>query len=78
MSSKSQIHRDAAPQPLPPPELPPPAAIFQRTMPRNFSKPLTCFFWAQFGSCKKSDDECVYAHYHTGIIADAPISIAGG
>lgn len=35
-------------------------------------KSLTCFFWATYGHCKRSDAECTYAHYDTGTIANNP------
>ncbi|KAL8651509.1 MAG: hypothetical protein Q9210_003212 [Variospora velana] len=36
------------------------------------SRSLTCFFWARFRKCKRSDEECSYAHYDTGTVAKAP------
>ncbi|KAL8946263.1 MAG: hypothetical protein Q9222_007319 [Ikaeria aurantiellina] len=36
------------------------------------SKPLTCFFWARNGHCTRSDAECTYAHYDTGVVANNP------
>ncbi|KAI4170273.1 MAG: hypothetical protein LQ348_007134, partial [Seirophora lacunosa] len=36
------------------------------------SRSLTCFFWARFRKCKRSDEECSYAHYETGTVAKAP------
>ena len=36
------------------------------------SKNLTCFFYARDGKCNRSDSECRYAHYHTGITANNP------
>ncbi|KAL8674075.1 MAG: hypothetical protein Q9168_001510 [Polycauliona sp. 1 TL-2023] len=35
-------------------------------------KSLTCFFWARNGHCTRSDNECRYAHYDTGIVANNP------
>lgn len=35
-------------------------------------KSLTCFFWARNGHCTRSDTECRYAHYETGIVANNP------
>jgi hypothetical protein len=29
-------------------------------------KHLTCFWWKEKGSCKYSDEECLYAHHDTG------------
>ena len=31
------------------------------TMPKNFTQPLTCFYWHTYGYCNKSDDQCLYA-----------------
>ncbi|KAH0371625.1 hypothetical protein KCU65_g1666, partial [Aureobasidium melanogenum] len=45
--------------------------------PKDFRVPLTCFFWYHTGSCKKPDNKCIYAHYHTGTVAEPPISING-
>ncbi|KAK6008423.1 hypothetical protein QM012_000326 [Aureobasidium pullulans] len=45
--------------------------------PKDFRVPLTCFFWYHTGSCKKSDNKCFYAHYHTGTVAEPPISFNG-
>ncbi|KAG9644424.1 hypothetical protein KCU64_g11349, partial [Aureobasidium melanogenum] len=45
--------------------------------PKDFRVPLTCFFWYYTGSCKKPDNKCLYAHYHTGTVAEPPISING-
>lgn len=36
-------------------------------------KQLTCFYWAKNGTCRYSDDECAYAHYNTGIVAQDPM-----
>ncbi|KAI4140226.1 MAG: hypothetical protein L6R39_005893 [Caloplaca ligustica] len=36
------------------------------------SRSLTCFFWARNRKCKRSDEECSYAHYDTGTVARAP------
>ena len=48
------------------------------SLPKNFDKPLTCFFWHQNGRCNKRDNDCAYAHYHTGHLAAAPINLPGG
>ncbi|CAD0099413.1 unnamed protein product, partial [Aureobasidium mustum] len=45
--------------------------------PKDFRVPLTCFFWYHTGSCKKPDNKCFYAHYHTGTVAEPPISFGG-
>ncbi|KAK4999934.1 hypothetical protein LTR66_001114 [Elasticomyces elasticus] len=44
-------------------------------LPKEFPQPLTCHFWAK-GHCFKSDDDCRYAHYHTGFRAPPPESYA--
>ncbi|KAI4163991.1 MAG: hypothetical protein LQ342_002488 [Letrouitia transgressa] len=36
------------------------------------SKQFTCYFWPQDGKCKRSDEECTYAHHDTGIVANPP------
>ena len=36
-------------------------------------KQLTCFYWAKQGSCRYTDDECGYAHYDTGAVANDPM-----
>lgn len=38
-------------------------------------KHLTCYFWANFGRCKRSDAECGYAHFHTGKVAINPTQL---
>ncbi|KAL8711269.1 MAG: hypothetical protein Q9225_007147 [Loekoesia sp. 1 TL-2023] len=38
-------------------------------------KHLTCYFWANFGRCKRSDQECNYAHFHTGRMAVNPAEL---
>ena len=38
-------------------------------------KHLTCYFWANFGRCKRSDQECNYAHFHTGRMAMNPVEL---
>ncbi|KAL8895051.1 MAG: hypothetical protein Q9207_008317 [Kuettlingeria erythrocarpa] len=38
-------------------------------------KHLTCYFWANFGRCKRSDQECNYAHFHTGKMAANPAEL---
>jgi hypothetical protein len=47
------------------------------SLPKNFDKPLTCFFWHQFGRCNKRDVDCAYAHWDTGFMASAPINLPG-
>ncbi|KAL8851324.1 MAG: hypothetical protein Q9221_003769 [Calogaya cf. arnoldii] len=36
-------------------------------------KHLTCYFWANYGRCKRRDEECSYAHFHTGRVAGNPM-----
>ncbi|KAL8803344.1 MAG: hypothetical protein Q9182_003232 [Xanthomendoza sp. 2 TL-2023] len=38
-------------------------------------KHLTCYFWANFGRCKRSDEACRYAHFHTGRMAVNPMEL---
>ncbi|TKA68501.1 hypothetical protein B0A49_07660 [Cryomyces minteri] len=45
-------------------------------MPKDFLQPMTCFYWATQGRCTKTADECFYAHWDTGVIASAPVSMA--
>ncbi|KAF2634800.1 hypothetical protein P280DRAFT_212227 [Massarina eburnea CBS 473.64] len=48
------------------------------TLPKNFAKPLTCFFWSNNGRCSKRDQDCAYAHWNTGHLAEPPITVAAG
>lgn len=41
-------------------------------------KHLTCYFWAKHGACKWSDEDCLYAHYITGKIANGPLQVEPG
>lgn len=41
-------------------------------------KHLTCYFWKAHGKCKHSDEDCLYAHYFTGQIADPPVQVEPG
>lgn len=41
-------------------------------------KHLTCHYWWFLGSCSKSDEECLYAHYDTGRYAEKPQTIVPG
>ncbi|KAF2763446.1 hypothetical protein EJ05DRAFT_507039 [Pseudovirgaria hyperparasitica] len=45
--------------------------------PKDFSHPVSCFYW-DHGGCGKSDEECWYAHYHTGNPGKCPIKQADG
>ncbi|KAH7125523.1 hypothetical protein B0J11DRAFT_308378 [Dendryphion nanum] len=46
-----------------------------KALPKNFAKPLTCFFWKHHGKCNKRDIDCAYAHWDTGHSATAPITL---
>ncbi|KAF2086506.1 hypothetical protein K490DRAFT_66700 [Saccharata proteae CBS 121410] len=48
----------------------------ERVKPKNFAKPLTCFYWYHNGRCQKSDEDCYYAHYDTGNLASAPVALS--
>ena len=48
------------------------------TLPKNFPKPLTCFFWFTNGRCSKRDQDCAYAHWNTGHLAGSPITVSTG
>ncbi|KAI4215403.1 MAG: hypothetical protein LQ351_002303 [Letrouitia transgressa] len=41
-------------------------------------KHLTCFFWFTKGSCRWSDNQCLYAHYYTGQVANGPVQVEPG
>ncbi|KAL9582915.1 MAG: hypothetical protein Q9212_003015, partial [Teloschistes hypoglaucus] len=41
--------------------------------PVSGKKHLTCFYWAKNGTCRYTDDECAYAHYNTGVVAQDPM-----
>lgn len=59
-----------------------------KTSPTSFStfentfipsvKNLTCYFWLKHGKCKWTDEECLYAHYHTGKAASGPVQVEQG
>lgn len=44
-------------------------------LPKDFKQPLTCFYWATQGICNKSDEDCWYCHYDTGLVAGAPVRV---
>lgn len=54
-----------------------PSAV-DRTMPKHFARPLTCFYWRTHGRCNKPDEQCLYAHFDTGNHASAPFRIGTG
>lgn len=41
-------------------------------------KHLTCFWWKDKGTCRFSDDDCLYAHYDTGHYTDPPRQLIPG
>ncbi|MCJ1450122.1 hypothetical protein MMC28_000451 [Mycoblastus sanguinarius] len=41
-------------------------------------KMLTCYFWAKQGWCKWSSEQCLYAHYDTGKVANGPLQVELG
>ena len=41
-------------------------------------KHLTCFWWKVKGECRFSEDDCLYAHRETGLLADAPRQVTPG
>ena len=43
--------------------------------PRIENEEITCYYWHQNGSCRLSDGDCRYAHWHTGRVALPPGSI---
>ncbi|KAI9832793.1 MAG: hypothetical protein M1819_004013 [Sarea resinae] len=49
-----------------------------KELPKNFNKPLTCYYWYTYGKCNKDDDECAYAHYDTGKYSNAPLRLEPG
>ncbi|KAH0846083.1 hypothetical protein FOPE_11671 [Fonsecaea pedrosoi] len=45
---------------------------------RRSVKHLTCFWWWEKGSCKYSEDDCLYAHHDTGHYTAAPRQVIPG
>jgi hypothetical protein len=41
-------------------------------------KHLTCYFWAKNGTCKFSEENCLYAHRDTGKVAQGPLQVESG
>ncbi|KAL8707201.1 MAG: hypothetical protein Q9220_007734 [cf. Caloplaca sp. 1 TL-2023] len=57
---------------------PPGVTVFEPTDAEQITPPtksLTCFFWNRNGRCSRSDEECAYAHHHTGTVAYAPPNV---
>jgi hypothetical protein len=54
----------------------------RRATPHPHGKPsvkhLTCFWWKVKGDCRFSEDDCLYAHRDTGLLADAPRQVTPG
>ncbi len=54
----------------------------RRPTPHPHGKPsvkhLTCFWWKVKGECRFSEDDCLYAHRETGLLADAPRQVTPG
>lgn len=46
--------------------------------PKPSVKHLTCYFWSEFGHCQWSSNECLYAHWYTGKVANAPVQVEVG
>ncbi len=50
--------------------------------PHPYGKPsvkhLTCFWWKVKGICRFAEDDCLYAHRETGLLADAPRQVKPG
>lgn len=46
-------------------------------LPKHFSTPLTCYYW-YYGTCNKTDESCIYAHYYDGLVAEPPVKIGSG
>lgn len=39
---------------------------------RKTMKDLTCWFWLNKGDCRFDEDRCLFAHHHTGKVAEPP------
>lgn len=54
----------------------------RRVTPHPHGKPsvkhLTCFWWKVKGDCRFSEEDCLYAHRDTGLLADAPRQVTPG
>jgi hypothetical protein len=54
----------------------------RRATPHPYGKPsvkhLTCFWWKVKGDCRFSEEDCLYAHRETGLLADAPRQVTPG
>ena len=51
-----------------PSQIPKPASV----------KHLTCYFWAKHGTCKFTEEDCLYAHRDTGKVAQGPLQVELG
>lgn len=54
----------------------------RRATPHPYGKPsvkhLTCFWWKVKGDCRFAEDDCLYSHRDTGLLADAPRQVTPG
>lgn len=54
----------------------------RRATPHPHGKPsvkhLTCFWWKVKGDCRFAEEDCLYAHRDTGLLADAPRQVTPG
>lgn len=54
----------------------------RRSTPHPHGKPsvkhLTCFWWKVKGDCRFTEEDCLYAHHDTGLLADAPRQVTPG
>jgi hypothetical protein len=54
----------------------------RRSTPHPHGKPsvkhLTCFWWKVKGDCRFSEEDCLYAHFDTGLQADPPRQVTPG
>ncbi|KAL8695700.1 MAG: hypothetical protein Q9224_003227 [Gallowayella concinna] len=71
-TTKIDTTNPSAPEPAPGPA---PAVSAATGPPFPSVKHLTCYFWANSGRCKRSDEKCNYAHFHTGKVAVNPIEL---
>jgi hypothetical protein len=59
-----------------------PSSPKSRKSPHPYGKPsvkhLTCFWWKVKGDCRFSEEDCLYAHHDTGLLADAPRQVTPG
>ncbi|KAL8635681.1 MAG: hypothetical protein Q9228_006855, partial [Teloschistes exilis] len=71
----SYAHYDTGTVARPPPGM----TVFEPSEEKDttaVTKGLTCYFWNRNGKCKRSEEECPYAHHHTGTVAYPPPAVA--